>query len=150
VEALTAELEDRARALLDDIETRGGMLRAIADGWVQQQIHEAAYRWQRDVESGERVVVGVNKFGDARPVPPPPFQHDPDVERRRARFLTEWRGSRSRGACEGALKKLEATAKGTSNLMPPILAALTARATLGEVCDTMRRVFGVHRPGDGT
>ena len=150
VEALTAELERRARALLDEIEGHGGMLPAIADGWVQQQIHEAAYRWQRDVESGERVVVGVNRFGDERPVPPPPFQHDPDVERRRARFLAEWRASRSRGACEGALKKLESAAKGTANLVPPILAALGAKATLGEVCDTMRKVFGVHRPGDHT
>jgi methylmalonyl-CoA mutase N-terminal domain/subunit len=150
VEALTAELEQRARALLDEIAERGGMLRAIADGWVQGQIHEAAYRWQRDVESGERVVVGVNRFGDDRPVPPPPFQHDPEVERRRAAFLAEWRGSRSRGACEGALKKLDAAARGTSNLVPPILAALIAKATLGEVCDTMRNVFGVHRPGDHT
>jgi methylmalonyl-CoA mutase N-terminal domain/subunit len=150
VEAMTAELEERARALLDEIETHGGMLDAIAGGWVQQQIHEAAYRWQRDVESGERVVVGVNKFGDDRPVPPPPFQHDPEVERRRGRFLAEWRASRSRGACDEALKKLEAAARGTTNLMPPVLAALTAKATLGEVCDTMRRVFGVHRPGDHT
>jgi methylmalonyl-CoA mutase N-terminal domain/subunit len=150
VESLTVDLEERARALLDEIETRGGMLKAIADGWVQQQIHEAAYRWQRDVESGERVVVGVNKFGDDRPVPPPPFEHDPEVERRRGRFLSEWRASRSRGACEGSLKKLETAARGTTNLMPPILAALTAKATLGEVCDTMRRVFGVHRPGDHT
>jgi methylmalonyl-CoA mutase N-terminal domain/subunit len=150
VEALTADLEQRARALIDDIETRGGMLKAIADGWVQQQIHEAAYGWQRDVESGARVVVGVNKFGDDRPVPAPPFQHDPEVERRRARFLAEWRDSRSRSACETALKKLDAAARGTANLVPPILAALTAKATLGEVCDTMRRVFGVHRPGDHT
>jgi methylmalonyl-CoA mutase N-terminal domain/subunit len=104
VESLTAELEQRARGLMDEIAKRGGMLRAIADGWVQDQIHEAAYRWQRDVESGERVVVGVNQFGDDRPVPAPPFQHDPEVERRRSRFLSEWRGSRSRGACEGALK----------------------------------------------
>jgi len=148
VESLTAELEQRARALLDEIEQRGGMLQAIADGWVQEQIHEAAYRWQRDVESGARVVVGVNRFGDDRPVPPPPFQHDPEVERRRARFLADWRASRDRGACEGALKKLDAAARGTANLVPPILAALTAKATLGEVSDTMRKVFGVHRPGD--
>ena len=96
------------------------------------------------------MVVGVNKFGDDRAVPPPPFQHDPDVERRRARFLAEWRSSRNRGACEGALKKLETAARGTANLVPPILAALGAKATLGEVCDTMRKVFGVHRPGDHT
>src|SRR5262245_14299941 len=150
VESLTAELERRARALLAEVDTRGGMLPAIADGWVQEQIHEAAYRWQRDVESGERVVVGVNRFGDDRPVPPPPFQHDPEVERRRAAFLGEWRSSRDRAACEAALRQLDAGARGTANLVPSILAALTAKATLGEVCDTMRAVFGVHRPGDHT
>jgi methylmalonyl-CoA mutase N-terminal domain/subunit len=148
VESLTADLEQRARALLDEIAGRGGMLDAIAEGWVQEQIHEAAYRWQRDVESGARVVVGVNKFGDDRPVPPPPFRHDTQVEQRRAQFLAEWRSSRDRGACDAALNRLEHAARGTANLVPPILAALTARATLGEVCDTMRRVFGVYRPGD--
>src|SRR5262249_14359543 len=97
VESLTAELEQRARALLDEIGARGGMLRAIADGWVQEQIHEAAYRWQRDVERGERVVVGVNRFSDDRPVPPPPFQHDAQVERRRAQPPAEGAGGRGRG-----------------------------------------------------
>jgi methylmalonyl-CoA mutase N-terminal domain/subunit len=148
VEAMTAELEARARALIAEVEERGGMLQAIADGWVQEQIHESAYRWQRDVESGERVVVGVNSFGDDRPVPPPPFQHDPEVERRRAAFLADWRASRDRGACDAALEKLQGGARGTANLVPLILGALTAKATLGEVCDTMRAVFGVHRPGD--
>src|SRR5206468_567186 len=68
VEAMTAELEARARALIADVDARGGMLQAIAEGWVQEQIHEAAYRWQRDVESGDRVVVGVNHFSDDEPV----------------------------------------------------------------------------------
>ncbi len=148
VEAMTAELERRARALLAEVDARGGMLQAIADGWVQEQIHEAAYRWQRDVESGERVVVGVNRFGDDQPVPAPPFQHDPEVERGRAGFLAEWRATRDRMACDAALLALDAAARGTANLVPPILAALTARATLGEVCDTLRAVFGVHRPGE--
>jgi methylmalonyl-CoA mutase, N-terminal domain len=148
VEAMTADLERRARALLADVDARGGMLEAIADGWVQGQIHEAAYRWQRDVEDGERVVVGVNRFGDDRPVPAPPFAHDPDVETRRARFLADWRAGRDRTACEAALARLDAAARGTANVVPHILGALTAKATLGEVCDTMRAVFGTHRPGE--
>ncbi len=148
VEAMTADLETRARALIAQVDARGGMLDAIAEGWVQGEIHEAAYRWQRDVESGERAVVGVNKFSDQEPVPAPPFQHDPAVETKRAEFLADWRASRDRVACDAALLKLDATARGTSNLVPPILAALTARATLGEVCDAMRSVFGVHRPGE--
>jgi methylmalonyl-CoA mutase N-terminal domain/subunit len=148
VEAMTADLETRARALLADVEARGGMLQAISDGWVQDQIHEAAYRWQRDVESGERVVVGVNKFGDDRPVPAPPFAHDPTVEDERAQFLADWRASRDRKACAATLLRLDTAARGTSNLVPHILDALQARATLGEVCDALRTVFGVHRPGE--
>jgi methylmalonyl-CoA mutase, N-terminal domain len=148
VEAMTADLEARARALIGEVDERGGMLEAIATGWVQEQIHAAAYRWQRDVEDGERVVVGVNRFGDDRPVPPPPFAHDPDVEARRARFLADWRAGRDRAACDAALAKLGAAARGTANLVPPILDALVKHATLGEVCDAMRAVFGVHRPGE--
>ena len=148
VEAMTADLESRARSLIAEVDARGGMLDAIADGWVQSEIHAAAYRWQRDVESGERPVVGVNRFGDDRPVPPPPFAHDPAVEERRARFLADWRAGRDRVECDAALRALEAAARGTSNLVTPILAALKAHATLGEVCDTMRAVFGVHRPGE--
>ncbi len=148
IEAMTADLEARARALLAEVDSRGGMLEAIASGWVQDQIHEAAYRWQRDVESGERVVVGVNRFGDDRPVPAPPFTHDPDVEERRARFLADWRASRDRVACDAALLRLDAAARGTTNLVPHILESLTLKATLGEVCDTLRAVFGVHRPGE--
>jgi methylmalonyl-CoA mutase N-terminal domain/subunit len=148
VEAMTADLEARARQLIDEVDARGGMLEAIASGWVQEQIHEAAYRWQRDVEDGARVVVGVNRFGDDRPVPPPPFAHDTQVEERRARFLADWRAGRDRIACTSALERLGAAARGTANLVPHILHALTVKATLGEVCDAMRAVFGTYRPGE--
>ena len=148
VEALTADLESRSRALLAHIDRQGGMLEAIASGWVQEQIHLAAYQWQRDVESGARVVVGVNRFADDAPVPAPPFSHDPGVEAARSAFLADWRSSRDRAACEAAMARVTTTARGTGNLVPPILEALKAKATLGEVCDAMRVVFGVHRPGD--
>jgi methylmalonyl-CoA mutase N-terminal domain/subunit len=148
VEALTADLESRTRVLLAHVDRQGGMLEAIASGWVQEQIHLAAYQWQRDVESGARVVVGVNKFADDAPVPAPPFSHDPGVEAARSAFLADWRASRDRAACEAAMARVTAAAKGTGNLVPPILEALRAKATLGEVCDAMRAVFGVHRPGD--
>ena len=148
VEAMTADLETRARALITRIDDMGGMLEAIADGWVQEQIHRAAYQWQRDIEANERVVVGVNRFTDDAPVPPPPFTHDPRVETDRAQFLADWRATRDAAAYESALARITATAHGTGNLMPPILAALQAKATLGEVCDAMRAVFGVYRPGE--
>jgi methylmalonyl-CoA mutase N-terminal domain/subunit len=147
VEALTAELEERARALLERVDGMGGMLAAIESGWVQQQIHEAAYRWHREVEAGERVVVGVNRFGVAGEAPAPTFRPDPEVEAARGRMLAAWRSQRDARACTEALAALERAARGTDRLVSPILAALQARATLGEVCDTMRGVFGVHRPG---
>ncbi|HEV2104665.1 MAG TPA: methylmalonyl-CoA mutase family protein, partial [Candidatus Eisenbacteria bacterium] len=124
VEAMTADLEARARALLARVDALGGMLEAIAGGWVQEQIHRAAYRWQRDVEAGGRVVVGVNRFTDDAPVPPPPFRTDPELERARAAFLADWRAARDRAACDAALARLTAAARGADNLLPPILAAL--------------------------
>jgi methylmalonyl-CoA mutase N-terminal domain/subunit len=147
VEALTAEIEDRARAILARVDAQGGMLAAIESGWVREQIHEAAYRWQREVESGERVVVGVNRFAEGTPATPPPFRPDPAVERSRAALLAAWRSERDARACGAALAGLEGAARGSASLMPPILEALKSRATLGEVCDTMRAVFGSHRPG---
>ena len=148
VESLTAELDARARTLIAHIDRMGGMLQAIASGWVQEQIHLAAYQWQRDVESGSRVVVGVNQYADGQPVPPPPFTHDPRVEIERAEFLRDWRASRPSAPHAAAMDALVAAARGADNLVPPILAALTAHATLGEVCDAMREVFGVYRPGE--
>ncbi len=146
IEHLTDELESRARALIEQVDRQGGMLPAIQSGWVQQQIHEAAYRWHREMEAGVRAVVGVNKFADDQPAPPPPFVPAPGVEEERAKFLAEWHSERDAAAVSAALTRLERAARGDDNLMPPILAALVARATLGEVCDTMRGVFGVHRP----
>ena len=88
------------------------------------------------------------RFADDAPVPSPPFTHDPRVEADRARFLADWRASRDAATYETALARITTTARGTGNLMPPILAALQAKATLGEVCDAMRAVFGVYRPGE--
>jgi methylmalonyl-CoA mutase N-terminal domain/subunit len=147
VERLTTELEERARGMIDDLDRRGGMLQAIESGWVAQQIHEAAYQWHREVESGARVVVGVNRFAQEEPAPPPVFRPDPRVERDRAASLAAWRAQRDAPATTAALGRLDRAARGDDNLVPHILEALRARATLGEVCDTMRDVFGVHRPG---
>ena len=147
VESLTAEIDRRSRELIAQIDSMGGMLAAIEHGWVQDQIHRSAYEWQRQVESGERVVVGVNRFvEDASPPPPPTFRPDPKVERERARALAEWRRGRNAQAMTKARGRLERAARGEDNLMPPILEAIVARATLGEICDTLRQVFGSYRP----
>ena len=147
VESLTAELERRARALLAQVDEAGGMLNAIASGWVQEQIHRSAYQWQREVESGERVIVGVNRFAEEETPAPPSFRPDPGVERERAAFLAEWRAQRDGGRARAELTRLERGARGSDNLVPLILEALKSKATLGEVCDTMRGVFGTYQPG---
>ncbi len=148
IESMTADLERRARELIARVDAMGGMKVAIAEGWVQQQIHEAAYRWQKDVESGARVVVGVNKFTEPEPAPPPPFAHDPRMEDERRALLAAWRNERDADACAAQLARVERAARGSENLVPVILDAVVARATLGEVCDVMRGVFGVYEPGD--
>ena len=147
VEALTAALEEKARAILKQVARAGGMLPAIESGWVQQQIHDAAYRWQREVEAGERVVVGVNRFAEESRTAAPAFTPDPAVERERAAMLAAWRSQRDGRACDAALQLLERGARGSGNLMPAILEALKSRATLGEVCERLRGVFGTYRPG---
>jgi methylmalonyl-CoA mutase N-terminal domain/subunit len=147
VEAMTDDLERRARRLIDQVDRLGGMLAAIQQGWVANQIHEAAYRWQREVEAGARPIVGINRFASEEAAPASPFRPDAAVERERAAFLAAWRDQRDRRACDAALDRLRRAARGGDRLVPPILEALTARATLGEVCDVMRGVFGTHRPG---
>src|SRR5262245_25178572 len=145
VESMTAELETLARDMLERIRWMGGMLEAIDRGWVQEKIHRSAYRWQREVESGERVVVGVNRYVEGA-MASPTFQHDPEIETQRARFLAGWRRERDAQVVESAMARLQRDAQGTANLVPAILDALKARATLGEVCDTLRAVFGSYRP----
>ena len=146
VESLTAEVERRVRELLGRIDGMGGMLAAIESGWVQRQIHESAYGWHREVESGDRSVVGVNRFAEGASRAVPSFKPDPRIERSRAKMLAAWRAERASAPCKRALADLERAARGSKNLVPLILDALLARATLGEVCDTMRQVFGTYKP----
>jgi methylmalonyl-CoA mutase N-terminal domain/subunit len=143
VEALTTELETRALALFDEIEKRGGMIACIEGGWVQLQIHEAAYRVQQDVERGERVVVGVNRYRSEDPVTPP-FAVDPGLEAAQKERLTAVRASRDGGRAALSLDRLEAAAHGDGNLMPLIVEATRCRASVGEISDRLKSVFGTY------
>ena len=149
VESLTAELTRRARALMDELDRMGGVLAAIEAGWIQDQIHRAAYRWHQDVEAGRRVVVGVNRFASGEDAAVPSFAMSRAIERSRRTFLERWRAERDAAVVRRVLAALERAARGADNLMPPILEALKERATLGEVCDTMRGVFGTYQPPRG-
>jgi methylmalonyl-CoA mutase, N-terminal domain len=147
LESLTGEIEARALEYLEKIEGMGGAVAAIEAGWMQDEIHEAAFRIQEGVESGERVVVGVNRYVDETEEPVELLEIDQEAVRRQIDRVGELRRSRDQGTVDRALKEVEETARGTDNLLYPMREALKARATLGEVSDALRRVFGEYQPG---
>jgi methylmalonyl-CoA mutase N-terminal domain/subunit len=149
IEHLTDQLETDARALLDRIDRLGGTLVAIESGVVQREVQEAAYRAQQAIDAGEAVVVGVNRFADEQRPTIETFRLDPDVEREQRARVAALRASRSMSEWQMALAGVEHAARGGENLVPPILAAVEAKATVGEISDAMRRVFGEYVVSDG-
>ncbi|HZT28735.1 MAG TPA: methylmalonyl-CoA mutase family protein [Bryobacteraceae bacterium] len=145
VEKLTAEIEQGARDYLARIDAMGGTLRAIETGFIQSEIQNAAYAWQKDVESGKRIVVGVNRFQMREDSSVPPFRLDPEFEKRQVERLRQVRATRNPGAVTQSLTRLERAARSSDNLMPLILDAAAAYATVGEISDTLRSVFGEYR-----
>ncbi len=145
VEALTDAVETGARAYLEKIDAMGGAVRAIERGFQQREIHEAAYRWQRAVESGEATVVGVNQFVEGDEARPPVLRVDETLQARRSERLTAIRARRDKGEVESALRRVHDAAGSEVNLLPPILEAVEAEATLGEIADRLRAVFGIHQ-----
>jgi methylmalonyl-CoA mutase N-terminal domain/subunit len=146
VEALTNEIEQKAEELLDRVEDMGGAVAAIEAGYMQQEIQEAAVRQQREIESGERIVVGVNRFRSAEEPEPTIFRVDTERARAQIERVRRLRAGRDGSAVEGALARLNEAAHGDENLMPAILDAVKAYATLGEICGELRTVFGEYRP----
>jgi methylmalonyl-CoA mutase N-terminal domain/subunit len=145
VETLTDQLEAAAQAYLDEIDAMGGALAAIETGFQQRSIQEAAYRDQREVEAGERVVVGVNRYVDD-PVPAPALQRiDPRREQEQIERVLRVRAERDAGAWSTAMERLEADARSGTNVMPALIDAVKARATIGEISDHLRAVWGEHR-----
>ncbi len=145
VESLTNELEAAAWAYLDEIESMGGTLAAIERGFQQREIQEAAYRVQQAIESGDQVVVGVNRFRDDDVHTPPTHKIDPDGERRQVERVRRVRAERSAPAWAAAMDELARVAATDGNLMPAILAAVRAHATVGEISDRLRVSWGEHR-----
>ncbi len=145
VETLTDQLESAANEYLREIEAMGGTLAAIEAGYQQRQIQESSYQVQRAIESGHKVVVGVNKFRDEEGTTPPLQRIDPEGERRQCQGVQRVRAERDPAAWAAALARLEDCARGDENLMPPIIEAVKAYATVGEICDRLRGVWGEHR-----
>jgi methylmalonyl-CoA mutase N-terminal domain/subunit len=145
VESLSNELEAAAWAYLDEIETLGGTLAAIERGFQQREIQEAAYRVQRAIDTGDQVVVGVNRFTDDEIATPPTHRIDPEGERRQVERVRRVRAERSADAWATSMDELERIARADGNLMPAILAAVRAYATVGEISDRLRVTWGEHR-----
>ena len=151
VENSTDQIERDARALVAEVEAGGGSVQAIERGYFQQAIAQSAYEQQRAVEAGKRVVVGVNEYVTGEPAPPIPAPDYSKLAEQQRRRLAELRGKREGGRVTRTLGALEAAARAAdAPLMEPILDAVRARATVGEISDVLRAVWGVYdRPLGG-
>ena len=145
IESLTDSLEEKVREYLDKIDTLGGMVRAIEEGYVQREIQNSAYAYQLQVEKDEEIVVGLNRFQVEEPPPESLLRVDPEVGKKQTERLEAVKNKRDGTTVKNALEKLEATARGEDNLMPLILEAVRNYATLGEISDCLRNVFGEYR-----
>ncbi|MGH9545625.1 MAG: methylmalonyl-CoA mutase family protein, partial [Terriglobales bacterium] len=145
IEALTNEIETRANDYLGKIEALGGMIKALERGYVQQEIQNAAYEYQQRVDREEAVVVGVNRFAVDEEKPIPIQRIDESQERKQVERLRALRARRNSVVWQASIGHIEAAARSGENLMPRILAAVEAEATVGEISDTMRKVFGEYK-----
>ncbi|MFI6768383.1 methylmalonyl-CoA mutase [Streptomyces sp. NPDC050355] len=148
VESMTDELEAAAVALMQRVEEMGGAVAAIERGFQKDEIERNAYRIAQETDAGERVVVGVNRFQLDEEEPYEPLRVDPAIESQQIERLAQLRSRRNRRAVTGALDDLRKAAEGTDNVLPPMREALRARATVGEVCEALRGVWGTYVPTD--
>jgi len=147
VEALTDQVEAEAWQYIDKIDGMGGSVAAIEAGYLQDEIEQAAYAYTKAIDDAEKVIVGVNKFVDEEPEPVEVFPVDPELQRNQAERVRTLKATRpAPDAVAAALADLEGAARGTQNLLVPMKEALRRRATLGEVSDVLRGVFGVYQP----
>jgi len=145
LESLTNTIEEKSQEYLDRIEAMGGMLSAISGGYPQREIQQAAYEHQKAIESGERVIVGVNRFESDGNNPIPLHRLNPAIEASQMSALQQLKFARKDDEVEQALDALAKAATSPENLMAPILRAVEAYATVGEISDRLRRVFGEHK-----
>ena len=148
VESMTDDVADAAGQLMAKIEDLGGAVAAIEQGFQKSEIERSAYRIAREIDAGERVVVGVNKFTLPTEDPYEPVRVDPAIEQEQAQRLASLRSSRDDGEFRRRLDELKKAAAGSQNVLVPIREALRARATVGEVCDALRDIWGTYRPPD--
>jgi methylmalonyl-CoA mutase N-terminal domain/subunit len=148
VESLTDRVEEEALAIMAEVDEMGGAVACIESGWTQRRIADSAYRMQRRIESGERVIVGVNRYTDTDASPVEIMRITARQQAAQTRALKKLRAGRSQAAVDRHLSALEKAARGTDNLMPPLKAALADYVTIGECCRVLRGVFGEYKPGE--
>jgi methylmalonyl-CoA mutase N-terminal domain/subunit len=146
IEALTGELEARAWELIERVDGLGGAVAAVERGFVQDEIEASAFRWQQQVERGERVIVGVNAFTSGPEQPIELHTIDPGAEERQCERTARVRAERNAGVAEASLADIRVVASGTGNLLPPMREALRARCTVGEICGVLRDAWGTFDP----
>jgi methylmalonyl-CoA mutase, N-terminal domain len=144
IEAMTDELEARAWELIERVDELGGAVAAVEEGFVQDEISQAAFEYQRQVESGERVIVGVNRFTEADEEPVELHRLDPEAERRQLERTARVRAERNLEDVEQALRDVRSVAQGEQNLLVPMREALRARSTIGEICNALRDEWGMY------
>jgi methylmalonyl-CoA mutase N-terminal domain/subunit len=145
VESLTNEIEKKAKEIMDQVDAMGGSVEAIENGYMQEQIAKSAYAYQRAIESGDKVIVGVNKFTIDQADHIPVFRIDSSIQQSQIEKLNAFRKNRDNDAVRNCLEAVKSAAVDGSNLMPPVVAAVEAHCTLGEISDQLRTVFGEHR-----
>jgi methylmalonyl-CoA mutase N-terminal domain/subunit len=144
LEALTEELEARGRELIERVDELGGAVEAVEQGFVQREIEQAAFVYTQQVEAGEKVIVGVNRYAEAEQEPIELYRLDPEAERRQLERTARVRAERNAEQASVGLERVRAAAHGEANLLPPLREALRARCTIGEICDVLREEFGMY------
>jgi len=145
VEQLTNEVEAKAWELIAKIDAMGGSVPAIEEGFIQEEIARSAYDYQRKIETGEKIIVGVNKFGIENEVSPPPFRVDDLIRQQQVEKLQQLRSARDAEKVKASLQRVRSCATGSENLMPSVIEAVEAHCTLGEIADTLREVYGEYK-----
>ncbi|MGW8161914.1 MAG: methylmalonyl-CoA mutase family protein, partial [Desulfobulbales bacterium] len=145
IEQLTDSIEQEARELINRIDEAGGVVACIENGFIQGQIEDASYRYQQQIERGERIIVGVNEFKMNGEKAVPVMRVDAMVEDEQVQRLAQVKAGRSREAANAALQELDQAARNDSSLVEPVLSAVRSYCSLGEICGVLRKVFGEYR-----
>jgi len=145
VEALTNQIENEANKLIDKIDTLGGSISAIEQGFIQNEIAKSAYEYHRKIETGEKIIVGVNKFQSEENKPTGVFRVDDSIRKIQIEKLEALKNKRDPAKCDQALQLLNDAASGDENIMPAVIEAVESYCTLGEIADTLREVFGEYK-----